>query len=198
MTTDDFTLYLFRHGQTEWAATGQHTGRTDIPLTEKGREQAATLQEVVARVKFNAVLVSPLSRARQTAEIAGLGDQMQTVDDLREFDYGGYEGLTTKQIREQVPGWTVWTHPVPDGETLAQAAARCQRVIDKARTAGGAVALVAHGHILRILTATWLNLPPSEGKHFMLDTSTISILSHEHEIPAVKIWNTPIDLLACL
>jgi probable phosphoglycerate mutase len=123
---------------------------------------------------------------------------MQTVDDLREFDYGGYEGLTTKQIREQVPGWTVWTHPVPDGETLAQAAARCQRVVDKARTAGGAVALVAHGHILRILTATWLNLPPSEGKHFMLDTSTISILSHEHEIPAVKIWNTPIDLLACL
>lgn len=198
MTTDNVTLYLFRHGQTEWAATGQHTGRTDIPLTEKGREQAALLRDVVARVQFSAVLVSPLLRARETAEIAGFGDHIQIADDLHEVDYGAYEGLTTKQIRETVPGWTVWTHPLPNGETIQQAAARCQCVIDKAHTSGGKVALVAHGHILRILTATWLNLPPSAGKHFMLDTSTVSILSHEHETPTVKIWNTPIDLLACL
>lgn len=196
--TTDVTLYLFRHGQTEWAATGQHTGRTDIPLTEKGRDQAAALRDVVMRIKLSAAFVSPLARARETAEIAGFRDQIQIVDDLREFDYGAYEGLTTKQIRETVPGWTIWTHPVPDGETLEQAAVRCQRVIERAGASGGKVALVAHGHILRILTATWLNLPPSEGKHFMLDTSTISILSHEHETPAVKIWNTPIDLLACL
>lgn len=194
------TLYLFRHGQTEWAATGQHTGRTDIALNDKGREQARMLREATSRLKFDAALVSPLSRARETAELAGFNAPLTFVDDLMEVNYGVYEGLTTARIRESVPGWTVWTHPLPEGETLEQAAARCERVISKAKelAPGGKVALVAHGHILRILTATWLNLPPFEGRHFMLDTSTISILSHEHETPAIKIWNTPTDLLSCL
>jgi probable phosphoglycerate mutase len=192
------TLYLFRHGQTDWSASGQHTGRTDLPLNEKGREQAGMLREATGRIKFDAVLVSPLARARETAELAGFATQITLVDDLMEVDYGIYEGQTTKHIRETVPSWTVWTHPLPEGETLEQVAQRCKRVIATATQAGGKVAVVAHGHVLRILTATWLNLPPSEGKHFMLDTSTISILSHEHETPAVRIWNTPIDLLARL
>ena len=196
--TNQTTLYLFRHGQTEWALSGQHTGRTDIPLTEAGRAQATKLREIVKHVKFDAVFVSPLSRARETAELAGFGERLITIDDLMEVDYGAYEGLTSKQIRERVPGWTVWNQPCPQGETLEKASARCRRVIEKAGDPGGKVAIVAHGHILRILTATWLNLPPSAGQHFMLDTSTISVLSHEHETPAVKIWNTPIDLIACL
>lgn len=185
----ELTLYLFRHGETEWSASGQHTGKTDIPLTEKGREQARLLRDAVGHLDFSDVLVSPLSRAQETATLAGLGARIKTCDDLAEFNYGDYEGLTTVQIRERVAGWTVWSHPCPSGETMEQAAVRCQRVIDTARSAGGNVALFAHGHILRILTATWLNLPPSEGKHFILDTSTISILAHERETPAIKMWN---------
>jgi probable phosphoglycerate mutase len=186
---EELTLYLFRHGQTEWSASGQHTGKTDIPLTEKGREQARLLRDSVSHLTFAEVLVSPLSRAQETAKLTGLGSQIKTCDELAEFDYGDYEGFTTAQIREKVPGWTVWTHECPNGETMEQAAARCQKVIDTAGSVGGNVALFAHGHILRILTATWLNLPPSEGKHFILDTSTISILAHERETPAIKMWN---------
>lgn len=185
----ELTLYLFRHGQTEWSASGQHTGKTDIPLTEKGREQARRLRDAVGHLEFSEVLVSPLSRAQETATLAGLGSRIKTCDDLAEFNYGEYEGLTTFEIRVNVPGWTVWSHPCPNGETMEQAAVRCQRVIDTAGSAGGNVALFAHGHILRVLTATWLNLPPSEGKHFILDTSTISILAHERETPAIKMWN---------
>jgi Fructose-2,6-bisphosphatase len=179
----------FRHGQTEWSASGQHTGKTDVPLTDAGREQARLLRDAVEHLEFSEVLVSPLSRAQETATLAGLGSRIKTCDDLAEFDYGDYEGLTTVEIRKTVPGWTVWSHPCPNGETMEQAAARCQKVIDTTRSAGGNVALFAHGHILRILTATWLNLPPSEGKHFILDTSTISILAHERETPAIKMWN---------
>lgn len=186
------TLYIFRHGQTEWALSGQHTGLTDIPLTEFGRAQAKALRNSVSHIDFSQTFVSPLSRARETAELAGLAN-LKVIDDLVEFNYGEYEGITTEQIRQTVPGWTVWTHPCPNGETLEQAAARCQRVIDTASGIGGKVALVAHGHILRILTATWLKLPPQEGRHLMLDTSTISVLSHERETPAIKIWNSPTD-----
>lgn len=185
----ELTLYLFRHGQTEWSASGQHTGKTDIPLTDRGREQARLLRDAVGHLDFGEVLVSPLSRAQETATLAGLGSRIKACDELAEFNYGDYEGLTTVEIRKSVPGWTVWSHPCPRGETMEQAAARCQKVIDTARSAGGNVALFAHGHILRILTATWLNLPPSEGKHFILDTSTISILAHERETPAIKMWN---------
>jgi len=191
------TLYLFRHGQTQWALSGQHTGRTDIPLTDAGRDQARALRNVVNHIDFSQVLVSPLSRARETAELAGLPNP-KVVEDLAEFNYGQYEGKTTDQIRQQVPDWTIWTHPCPDGETLEEAARRCQNVIDTACGAGGKVALVAHGHILRILTATWLKLGPAEGQHLMLDTSSISVLSHEHETPAIKLWNSPVDLNAFL
>lgn len=191
------TLYIFRHGQTDWSRLGKHTGRTDIPLTDTGREQARALRKAIAHIDFSAVLVSPLSRARETAELAGIKD-MQICADLSEFHYGKYEGLTSEQIRKEVPGWTVWTHPSAEGETLENAAQRCQNVIDTATGIGGKIALFAHGHILRILTATWLKLQPQEGKHFMLDTSTISVLSHERETPAIKIWNSPTDLISAL
>lgn len=196
-TLSSLTLYVFRHGETEWARAGRHTGRTDIPLTEAGREQARSLKNALKHIDFSAVLSSPLCRARETAELAGLG-QAKPCEDLMEFNYGKYEGRTTLQIRSEFPDWAVWRHPCPEGETLAQAARRCQNVIDTANGIGGKVALFAHVHILRILTATWLKLPPSEGKHFMLDTSTISVLSHERETPAVKIWNCPPNLMTAL
>jgi broad specificity phosphatase PhoE len=189
MTTSQLTLYLFRHGQTAWSLSGQHTGLTDIPLTEHGRAQALALRDMVSQVNFSLVLVSPLSRAKETATLAGLTPAMTICDDLAEFDYGEYEGLTTDQIQERVPGWTIWNDPCPGGESLQDAARRCHKVIDTAHGAGGNVAIVAHGHILRILTATWLELSPENGKCFMLDTSTASILSHEHDLPAIKIWN---------
>lgn len=185
-------LYLFRHGQTKWALTGQHTGLSDIPLTDVGREQAKALGKAISHIPFAKVLVSPLSRARETAALAGLSSAA-VCDDLVEFNYGQYEGLTSKQIGELVPGWTIWTHPCPQGETLEQARRRAQGVIDTACSIGGNVALVAHGHILRILTAAWLNLPTTDGKYFILDTCTVSLLSYEHENPAVKIWNNPTD-----
>ena len=191
------TLYIFRHGQTEWALSGQHTGLTDIPLTDVGREQARALRNSVSHIDFSQVLVSPLSRAKETAQLAGL-ENAKVLQDLAEFNYGEYEGLTTDEIRKKVESWTVWTHPCPYGETLAEAAQRCQNVIDTASGIGGKVAVVAHGHILRILTATWLKLPPEDGRHFMLDTSTISVLSHERETPAIKIWNSPTDIVAAL
>ena len=197
MNNTPLTLYIFRHGETEWARGGQHTGRTDIPLTDVGRKQARALRNAVNHIDFSSVLSSPLCRARETAKLAGL-EPAKPCDDLMEFDYGKYEGLTTIQIRDQVPDWTVWTHPCPEGETLAAAAKRCQNVIATAGSIGGNVALFAHGHILRILTATWLKLPPEEGRHFMLDTSTISVLSHERETPAIKIWNCPPNLTAVL
>lgn len=193
MVTDipaaDLTLYLFRHGETEWSVSGQHTGRTDIPLTENGRAVARRMRDAVSHLVFSAVLVSPRARAQETAALAGLGAQITTCDDLAEVDYGEYEGLTTAEIRQRVPDWTVWTHPCCGGESLEQAAVRCQRVINTASDINGSVALFAHGHILRILAATWLQLPPSEGKHFILDTSTVSILGHERETPAIKMWN---------
>lgn len=187
------TLYIFRHGQTEWARLGRHTGRTDISLTDVGRDQARELKSAISHIDFSGVLVSPLSRARETAELAGM-QETKICDDLAEFHYGSYEGLTSDQIRKEVPGWTVWTHPCPGGETLDEAAKRCKNVIDTAYGIGGKVAIFAHGHILRILTATWLKLLPQEGKHLMLDTSTISILTHERETRAIKIWNCPTNL----
>lgn len=190
--SDQATLYLFRHGETEWSISGQHTGRTNIPLTENGRAQARLLERATSHLEFSLVLVSPLGRAQETAALAGMKQQIKTCDDLSEFNYGEYEGLTTAQIREKVPGWTVWSHDCPGGETMNQAAQRCQRVIEEANSAKGNVALFAHGHILRILTATWLKLPPSEGKHFILDTSTMSILSHERDTPAIKLWNSKV------
>lgn len=184
-------LVVIRHGQTEWSASGQHTGNTDIPLTDQGRDDARRLRSRLSDRHFELVLCSPLVRATDTAELAGLGDQAQVDKNLVEWDYGDYEGLTTAEIRKQVPGWTVWTHPCPGGETVAQVAARADAALDRSRPAleRGDVALIAHGHYLRVLTARWLGFGPEAGVHFLLDPSTLSELGHDREVPAISRWN---------
>jgi probable phosphoglycerate mutase len=183
-------VWILRHGATEWSANGRHTGRTDLPLTEDGRAQARAVGRVLDGRPFARVLVSPLSRARETCELAGYGDQAEPNDDLRELDYGDYEGLTTVQIRESVEGWTVWDGPCPGGETLADVGVRVDRVIAAVRATDGPVALFAHGHVLRILTARWCRLDPVEGRCFPLDTGTVGILGYEHDYPGVRRWNS--------
>jgi probable phosphoglycerate mutase len=187
-------LWLLRHGATAWAQNGRHTGRTDLPLLPEGETEARALAPVLARQRFAAVLVSPLQRARRTAELAGLGADARICPDLQEWDYGRYEGITTAEIREQVPGWTVWSHGCPDGENSPQVEARCQRVIALAESLGngGAVALVAHGHILRSLAGTWLGLGPGGGALLNLNTATLSVLGHERERRTVVRWNAPV------
>jgi len=182
-------IVLIRHGATEWSQNGRHTGRTDVPLTEEGRAAARALAPRVAQWQFALVLVSPLQRARETADLVGLGDPV-VDDDLREWDYGDYEGRTTEEIRESAPGWTIFTGSVPHGETAEQVGARADRVIARADAADGTVALVAHGHILRVLTARWCSLPPTDGAHLALDTSTLSVLGHERETKVVRRWNS--------
>lgn len=184
-------LVIIRHGQTEWSASGQHTGNTDIPLTGQGRDDARRLRSRLNNRQFELVLCSPLARAWDTAELAGLGDQAEVDKNLVEWDYGDYEGLTTPEIRQQVPGWTVWTHPIVGGETVAQVAARADAVLDRVRPAleRGDVALVAHGHYLRVLTARWLGLNPEAGVHFLLDPSTLSELGRDRDTPAISRWN---------
>ncbi|HEY0789829.1 MAG TPA: histidine phosphatase family protein [Chthoniobacterales bacterium] len=190
-------IYLIRHGETEWARDGRHTGQSDIPLTETGREQAGFLRPVFDDVTFKAILSSPLQRSIETTRLAGLGDRVETVDDLREWDYGDYEGVTTKDIRKMVPDWTVFTHPCPNGETIVQVSARADRVIARIRNLDGNVALFSHGHYLRVLAARWLGADPHLGRHLLLGTSTLSILSYEHGYPVIKTWNGPLITAAC-
>jgi probable phosphoglycerate mutase len=194
MPAPQLELWLLRHGATAWAQNGRHTGRTDLPLLPEGETEARALAPVLARQRFAAVLVSPLQRARRTAELAGLGANARICPDLQEWDYGRYEGITTAAIREQVPGWTVWSHGCPDGESSPQVEARCQRVIALAESLGngGAVALVAHGHILRSLAGTWLGLGPGGGALLNLNTATLSVLGHERERRTVVRWNAPV------
>ena len=194
MPAPQLELWLLRHGATEWAQNGRHTGRTDLPLLPQGETEARALAPVLARQRFAAVLVSPLQRARRTAELAGLGAHARICPDLQEWDYGRYEGITTAEIRAQVPGWTVWSHGCPDGESSPQVEARCQRVIALAESLGngGAVALVAHGHILRSLAGTWLGLGPGGGALLNLNTATLSVLGHERERRTVVRWNAPV------
>jgi broad specificity phosphatase PhoE len=191
-------LILLRHGETEWSKSGRHTGRTDIPLTPAGEAAAAALAPLLARREITAAFSSPARRAARTAELAGLTDVKQDPD-LWEWDYGGYEGLTTRQIQEQRPGWYLWrdgvipgdaAHP---GETVQQVGERVDRVLARAEPllAGGDVALVAHAHVLRVLTARWLRLDPSDGRLFRLDTGTISTLGREHAEPVILSWNVP-------
>jgi broad specificity phosphatase PhoE len=191
-------LILLRHGQTEWSQAGRHTGRTDIPLTPHGEECAAELAPALAKPHITAVFTSPAKRAIRTAELAGLTGAV-TDPDLWEWDYGGYEGQTTAQIRAERPGWYLWRdgviagdadHP---GETVEQVGERTDRVLAKVRPllADGDVALVAHGHVLRVLTARWLELAPVNGKLFRLDTGTVSTLGTEHEEPVIASWNVP-------
>jgi len=193
----DPQIYLIRHGETEWSRSGRHTGLTDIPLTDTGREQAAFLTPIFDDVKFVRILSSPLQRALQTAQLAGLGDRVETMPDLLEWNYGDYEGITTKEIHKSVPNWTVWTHPCPNGETIEQVSARADRVVHDLRQAKANVAVFSHGHFLRVLAVRWLELDPHAGKHLLLGTSTLSILSYEHDFPAIKTWNGPLITAAC-
>jgi len=181
--------YLVRHGETQWSRSGRHTGRTDVPLTDRGREQARAAGRLLEGRGLALVLVSPLERARETARLAGLGDAAELCDDLREFDYGDYEGRTTAEIRREVPEWLIWTGPVPGGETLERVAARADRVIERIDAAPGPVALFAHGHLLRILMARWCGLAPIEGRRFALDTATLTELGWEHEYRTVLALN---------
>lgn len=183
--------WLVRHGETAWSKSGQHTGRTDVPLTEAGRAQARRLQRKLGRRRFVLVLSSPMSRALDTARLAGFGDGVEVDPDLHEWGYGGYEGLTTPEIRKTVPGWSVWTHPIPDGETAREVGARVDRVIARVRAAPGDAAIFAHGHVLRVLAARWLGLPPTDGRLLALGTATVSVLGWERETPVVERWNEP-------
>jgi probable phosphoglycerate mutase len=191
-------LILVRHGETEWSKTGRHTGRTDVPLTAGGEARAARLAPALARRKIGAAFTSPASRARRTAELAGLAGARQDPD-LLEWDYGGYEGRTTAEIRAQRPGWYLWRDgvvpgdPAHPGETVGQVGARCDAVLGRVLPllAEGDVALVAHGHVLRVLTARWLGLEPADGRLFRLDTGTLCALGTEHDMPVIGSWNVP-------
>lgn len=183
-------IWLLRHAQTEWSVNGRHTGaKSDIPLTQEGEDAARALKPILAAENFALVLTSPLSRAKRTAELAGLLPQAEIDADLLEWDYGDYEGITTSQIREQDPGWTIWSHPCPNGETPEAVAARARRVIDRALAIDGNVALFSHGHYLRVFAATWLELSPHHGADFTLSTATISTLGFEHEYRTILHWN---------
>ncbi|WP_432800410.1 histidine phosphatase family protein [Poriferisphaera sp. WC338] len=181
-------VYLVRHGQTEWSLSGKHTGKSDIPLTDAGRKNAAKLHPVLAHLNFEMVLCSPLSRARETAKLAGFEEAI-TEPNLIEWDYGEYDGVTTAEIRKTIPGWTVFTHACPDGETTDQVGHRVDQVIEKVRHCRGDAILFAHGHVLRVLCSRWLNLPPTDGKHFVLGTASLNVLGYEHETPVIQIWN---------
>jgi broad specificity phosphatase PhoE len=182
-------VYLIRHGETEWSLSGQHTGITDIPLTENGRKVAKLLEPVLAKETFALVLTSPLERARKTCELAGLGERAEIDGDLMEWNYGAYEGLTPKQIHSLAPDWMLFSDGCPGGESPEQVGARVDRVIARVRAVQGHVALFAHGHIFRVFVARWLGLPAVSGCHFLLDTATLNILSYYRDIPAVKRWN---------
>jgi broad specificity phosphatase PhoE len=182
-------LWLIRHGETEWSAAKRHTGRTDIPLTPMGERQATELSQTLAGRRFSLVLCSPLRRARQTCERAGYGAVATLADGLLEWDYGVYEGRTTEEMRREDPGWSIWSASIPTGESLEQVGRRAQGVIDQTLKAKGDVILFAHAHILRILTACWLGLPPEAGRLFVLRTASISVLGYERETRVITQWN---------
>jgi broad specificity phosphatase PhoE len=186
------SVFVIRHGETEWSLNGRHTGTTDIPLTDNGRRLAGLLRPALRGRAFALVLVSPLQRARETCELAGVGARAIIEPDLVEWNYGKYEGLTPAQIHEQAPGWLIFRDGCPDGETPEQVGARADRVIARARAAEGDVALFAHGHVLRVLVARWLGWPAGAAQHFLLDTGTVNVLDHYHGIPALKTWNAPL------
>ena len=192
MSTEEQKVYLLRHGETEWSLNGRHTGVTDIPLTENGRIAARLLKPILAKVTFTLVLTSPLQRARETCELAGLGQFANVEPDLIEWNYGEYEGLTTEQIRSTRPGWSVFRDGCPGGESPEQVGARADRVITKVHAAAGNVALFGHGHFTRVLAARWINLSANYGENFLLDTATLNVLGYYRESPAFMIWNAPL------
>jgi broad specificity phosphatase PhoE len=189
MTSRAPRCVLIRHGETEWSLDGRHTGRTDLPLLPEGAAQARALRPVLAAHTFAAVLTSPLLRARETADLAGLGGGAVIDPDLAEWDYGAYEGVTTVQIREDRPGWELFTDGVPDGESAADVATRVDRVIARVRAADGDVACVAHSHVLRVLAVRWIGLDPTVGRNLVLDPAAVSELGWDREHPVVLSWN---------
>jgi len=182
-------IVLVRHGETEWSLNGRHTSGTDLPLTERGRERAKTLGPELAKWSFSLVLSSPLRRALDTCKLAGFGDTVVLCDELKEWDYGDYEGLTTPQIRESNPGWSLWRDGCPGGEQPEQVGARADEVIARMRAAEGDTLAFAHGHILRVLTARWIHLDPAGGARFALGAGAICVLDFERETEVVAHWN---------
>ena len=189
---DSAQLWVVRHGETEWSKSGRHTGATDVPLTPDGEEQAKALRDMLADLHPVLVLCSPRQRARETARLAGL-DVDEVTDDLAEWNYGDYEGLSTPEIRKNVPGWTIFSHPAPGGETAEQVRVRADRVLTQAvtRLIEGPVILVGHGHLSRVLGARWMGLPVSSGANLLLGTAAPSLLGAQHGIPAIVRWNIP-------
>jgi broad specificity phosphatase PhoE len=185
-------IVLARHGATEWSVDDRHTGRTDIPLTADGCREAERLRGALAGHEFALVLSSPLSRAQETCRLAGFGDRAELTDDLLEWDYGEYEGVTTKQIREGRPDWVLFRDGCPGGETAADVGARVDRVIARLKKLDGDAVLFAHGHLLRVLAARWCELDPAKAQRFALTTGTLSALSWEHEWTVVSRWNAPV------
>lgn len=182
-------IVLVRHGETEWSASGRHTSRTDLPLTEAGRRRAQALGSMLRAGEWEAVLSSPLRRARETCEVAGLGNAMAIDDDLREWDYGEYEGLSTPQIREQRPDWNLWRDGCPQGESPEQVGDRAEHILAMLRKSDGDCVVFAHGHILRVLAARWLGQPVGFGARLALSTGTLSTLGFERETEVVREWN---------
>jgi broad specificity phosphatase PhoE len=182
-------VWLVRHAETEWSRSGRHTGRTDVPLTAAGRERARELGAQLGARDFALVLVSPLERARETARLAGVGDASEVREDMREWDYGDYEGITTAKIRQERPDWYLWRDGVPNGETADEVAARCDRVIEEILGVDGDVAVFAHGHVLRALAARWVEEPVSFGGRLYLSTGSLSVLGFEREVGVLRSWN---------
>jgi probable phosphoglycerate mutase len=189
-------ILLVRHGETEWSKRGKHTGRTDIALTAEGRRQGELLRARLEGMRFARVLTSPLQRAAETCRLAGLGDRAETRSELLEWDYGRYEGLTTPEIRTEVPGWSVWRDGCPGGETASDVGRRVDPLIAELRTLEDDAIVFAHGHLLRVLAARWLTLPPQTGAHFALSTAAVSILGYERETPVTWLWNGAAHLAA--
>lgn len=184
-------VVLVRHGETLWSRSGKHTGRTDIPLTDEGRRQSERVGDTLRGRRFALVLTSPLQRAAETCRLAGFADVAVFREELMEWDYGAYEGRTTTEIRAELPGWSLWRDGVPRGETAADVGRRVDHVLAELGAVDDDVALFAHGHVLRVLAARWLDLPPTEGRLFGLDPATISVLGHERETPVIRRWNEP-------
>lgn len=182
-------IWLIRHGETEWSLSGQHTGRTDIPLTENGRRQAEALKPVLARQHFDQVLCSPLGRAQETCRLAGLGDRAELEPRLLEWDYGIYEGRKTPDIRKETPGWSVWDFPIPQGEDTAAIQARAQSLIQRLLETNGRIALFAHAHVLRVLAGCWIADDARMGAHLVLGTASVSQLGFDRENRAILQWN---------
>jgi broad specificity phosphatase PhoE len=187
-------VVLVRHGETDWSRTMRHTGRSEVPLTDAGREEAKLLSAALAAWSFERVYTSPLSRARETCELAGFADGARTTEALLEWDYGEYEGITTREIRASRPAWFLWRDGVPGGETADEVGARVDPLIAELKAEEGDAALFAHGHLLRVLTARWLGLPPRDGALFALGTATLSVLGFERETAVIRRWNAPVGV----